>query len=83
MFEAGQEPLRSLRLEYPVLQLAAPLNAQGQGYLLLQEKRWVRPINGCGACAARSLCRPAAAGRLQDCVPLTEPVRIGGRSGGV
>ena len=50
--EASEEPLRSLRLEYPMLQLAAQLNAQGQGYLLLQEKalgqasQWLKELRG-------------------------------------
>jgi hypothetical protein len=50
--EAGEEPLRSLRLEYPTLQLAAHLNSEGQGYLLLQEKalgqasKWLKELRG-------------------------------------
>jgi hypothetical protein len=50
--EAGQEPLRSLRLEYPALQLVSQLNTQGQGYLLLQEKalgqagQWLQNLRG-------------------------------------
>ena len=36
--EADRDPLRGLRVEYPAGQLTAPLDTQGQGYLLLQEK---------------------------------------------
>ena len=40
--ETGREPLRGLRLVYPTLQLAALLNTQGEGYLLLHEKALVQ-----------------------------------------
>jgi hypothetical protein len=49
---AEREPLRGLHLEYPALQLATVLNAQGQGYLLLQEKalgqagQWLPDLTG-------------------------------------
>jgi hypothetical protein len=52
VYEAGQEPLRSLRLEYPLLRLAAQINSQGQSYLLLHEKalgqaaQWLPGLRG-------------------------------------
>jgi hypothetical protein len=52
LLEDGQGPMRSLRLEYPALQLSTPLNTQGQGYLLLHEKaisqagQWITKLYG-------------------------------------